>query len=583
LSRQADRSRAPSTLTTSYVRPVRSGDVIGHYRVERDLGAGAFATVWLATDQYLDDPVAIKILADNWARHDDVRRRFIDEAKIMRRIDHPRIVRVFAVDELPSGQPMFVMTYADRGTLSDRIKDRRAQARRFGGDEVAALMVELATCLAVVHDFGIVHRDLKPSNVLFRSPRRHELDSVDGDVMLLGDFGLAKDTVAHSGFTLAAGTPAYMPPEQARATSELDHRADLYSATAIMFELLTGAAPFDASTLSDVKRTRAERVAVIGEHRADLPAGWQELIDVGLAPDPNERFQSADELAEAVAALSTQPVVTTPSFVAPAPAARLAGLRAQADDVLRRFGVGRSASIDERLRAGPSLAVVGSPADLEATRSILGDEAIAIVQLAPGDVRLGAVEVIVLGQAVATDDVADVVGESPAGPIAIVTGGDEDVDVALTHVVDVVMRRADVIAASAAIAQLDDDVRRAASAAMSASWMNIRERVEALRFDAPALAELDALRAETAGRIALPPTRRQAMRRILFEVDIADRLGLSPDASDTELLDAALTQLGEWRGYQDSGQVPFTSRTAVETVVRCLERIWSVQSGYSTS
>jgi hypothetical protein len=164
-----------------------------------------------------------------------------------------------------------------------------------------------------------------------------------------------------------------------------------------------------------------------------------------------------------------------------------------------------------------------------------------------------------------------------------VTGGDEDVDVALTHVVDVVMRRADVIAASAAIAQLDDDVRRAASAAMSASWMNIRERVEALRFDAPALAELDALRAETAGRIALPPTRRQAMRRILFEVDIADRLGLSPDASDTELLDAALTQLGEWRGYQDSGQVPFTSRTAVETVVRCLERIWSVQSGYSTS
>ena len=199
----------------------------------------------------------------------------------MRRIDHARIVRVFAVDELPSGQPMFVMSYADRGTLGERVADRRAEARRFDTDEIAVIVAELCECLTIVHDFGIVHRDLKPSNVLFRSPRRHDPpSSLRDETMLLGDFGLAKDTIARSGFTLAAGTPAYMPPEQARTTSELDHRADLYAATAILFELITGTPPFqrgdaerrvaDARRAAGPARRTARRAGgpLAGDHRS---------------------------------------------------------------------------------------------------------------------------------------------------------------------------------------------------------------------------------------------------------------------------------------------------------------------------
>ena len=96
---------------------------IGKYLARRALGAGSFATVWLAYDELLDAEVAVKVLADNWAQHPDVRRRFIDEAKLLRRIDHERIVRVHEVDELPDGRPYFVMTWADRGTLHDRLRE----------------------------------------------------------------------------------------------------------------------------------------------------------------------------------------------------------------------------------------------------------------------------------------------------------------------------------------------------------------------------------------------------------------------------------------------------------------------------
>jgi hypothetical protein len=194
----------------------------------------------------------------------------------------------------------------------------------------------------------------------------------------------------------------------------------------------------------------------------------------------------------------------------------------------------------------------------------------------------------VLGGGVDRSRLADVLRDARAGPIAIVELDEPADDPArdwrseLVHVCDVVDRRADVIRASAALAQLDDDVRQAGSMALSQSWMRVREQVETLRIDAPAFDELAALRAEVAGRVMLPAARSASLRRILFEVDTAERLGLDPDAGDADLLAAAVEQLAEWRAHQDSGRVPFTSRTAFEAVVRCLERIWAGLSGYQT-
>ena len=127
---------------------------IGKYLARRALGAGSFATVWLADDELLDAQVAVKVLADNWARHPDVRRRFIEEAKLLRRIDHERVVRVHDVDELPDGRPYFVMTWADRGTLQERLTHAPGGQRRLGIDEAVAVAIEICECLAVVHDFG---------------------------------------------------------------------------------------------------------------------------------------------------------------------------------------------------------------------------------------------------------------------------------------------------------------------------------------------------------------------------------------------------------------------------------------------
>ncbi len=575
------RSSDPSSAAT--VDTVQAGDVIDHYRLIRDLGAGAFATVWLARDEFLDDDVAIKVLADNWARNDDVRRRFVDEAKILRRIDHERIVRVFALTELRGGQPAFVMTYADRGTLADRIHERRSQARRFGLDEVAALGVELATCLAVVHDFGVVHRDVKPSNVLFRTARRDDPTRRDSDAMVLADFGLAKDTVAASGFTMAAGTPAYMPPEQAHTSSELDHRADIYAATAILFELLTGAAPFNASSLSGVGRSRSGGTQRLDELRTDIPPVWQRVIDRGLAPHPSDRFDSASDFAEAItaAARASGVFVVEPSRIATAND-QLTGVRRRVDDIIRRFDAERSAGVDRRLRGACTIGVVGSDHELAQIGQSARLIGLDVIRLAIDDVRVGDCDLVVLGAGHDTPEhrraLTELLAESPAGPLAVVSAA-ETADV--ERLLSLVSRRADMIRASAALAILDATVQRAGSVALSDSWVRVGDLVESVRFDLPAFGDLAALRSETAGRILLPLSMRTELHTLLMEVDATARLGLASDADESIQLDAAITTLSRWREFQDSGRVPFTSRDAVETVVRSIERLWAMLVGHS--
>src|SRR5579871_4133367 len=108
-----------------------SSHYLGRYRAERVVGAGAFATVWLAHDETLAAPVAIKVLADNWAHDSEIRERFLEEARILWRADSQHIVRIHNVDELPDGRPYFVMDYADRGTLAERMAARVASGERW--------------------------------------------------------------------------------------------------------------------------------------------------------------------------------------------------------------------------------------------------------------------------------------------------------------------------------------------------------------------------------------------------------------------------------------------------------------------
>src|ERR1700726_748470 len=138
---------------------------LGRYRAERVVGTGAFATVWLAHDETLGAPVAIKVLAENWAHDPEVRERFLEEARILWRADSGHIVRIHNVDELPDGRPYFVMDYADRGTLHQRMRDRIQAGGRYTTDEAIALSLAIADGLRVAHALGIFHRDLKPANI----------------------------------------------------------------------------------------------------------------------------------------------------------------------------------------------------------------------------------------------------------------------------------------------------------------------------------------------------------------------------------------------------------------------------------
>ncbi|MET8150175.1 serine/threonine-protein kinase [Actinoplanes sp. NPDC049668] len=200
---------------------------IGAYRIERLLGAGSFAIVWLGHDPALDARVAIKVLADNWAHDLRVRERFQQEARLLWRLADERVVRVYAIGELPDGRPYSVMEFAEGGSLRDRLEEGELPP-----GEALRVLREIAAGVAVLHRHRIVHRDLTPGNVLFSAER-----------VLIADLGLAKALAAASGLTARAGTPGYMAPEQDDPLSAVDTSADVYGLGRLGIRLLGPGVP----------------------------------------------------------------------------------------------------------------------------------------------------------------------------------------------------------------------------------------------------------------------------------------------------------------------------------------------------
>jgi tRNA A-37 threonylcarbamoyl transferase component Bud32 len=235
---------------------------IGAYRIERLLGTGSFATVWLGHDPALGARVAIKVLAENWSHDLRVRERFQQEARLLWRLADDRVVRVHAVGELPDGRPYSVMDFADGGSLRDRLDGGRlplAVALR--------LLGEIAAGVAVLHRQRIVHRDLTPGNILFRH------DPPGPDRVLIADLGLAKALAAASGLTARAGTPGYMAPEQDDPLATVDTTADVYGLGRLGLRLLA-----------------AERV----------PDGVAAVLRRATAHDPRDRYPDASAFAAAL-------------------------------------------------------------------------------------------------------------------------------------------------------------------------------------------------------------------------------------------------------------------------------------------
>ncbi|MGX6604986.1 serine/threonine-protein kinase [Micromonosporaceae bacterium Da 78-11] len=269
---------------------------IGRYRIRRCLGSGAFATVWLADDDELRTSVAVKVLAENWAHQIDVRTRFTEEGRILRRAESDRLIRVLDVGELADGRPYLVMTYASGGTLAERLENGAMPV-----PEALSTAAEIARGVSVLHDLGVIHRDLKPSNVLFTGPPTEER-------VLVGDLGLAKALAHGSGFTIIAGSPGYMAPEQARPGDGLDARADVYALGALAYHMLTGRPPYLPGSVQAVAAAAATAVVRPSKARSGVPLSVDKVVLRALNPEPARRWPSAAAFADALdAAAAARP------------------------------------------------------------------------------------------------------------------------------------------------------------------------------------------------------------------------------------------------------------------------------------
>jgi hypothetical protein len=270
----------------------------GRYRVERELGEGGMATVWLAHDTKHDRPVAIKIL------HRDLSvslgaERFLREIRIVAQLQHPHVVGLIDSGEA-DGMLYYVMPYV----AGESLRTRLAREGELAIEEAVWILREVADALAYAHDKGIVHRDIKPENVLFAA--RHAM---------VTDFGIARavsEAAVGSPITatgIAVGSPAYMAPEQASSDPQMDHRADLYAFGLVAYELLTGNPPFSAPTavqLVSAHLTRIpERPSAL---RPSVPEALDALVMKCLEKRPADRFQTAHEIVRKLDALLSGPL-----------------------------------------------------------------------------------------------------------------------------------------------------------------------------------------------------------------------------------------------------------------------------------
>jgi len=269
------------------------------YTVERELGHGGMATVYLARDRRHDRDVAVKVL--DQAITSGGAERFLREIRIAAKLTHPHVLGVHDSGET-GGLLYYVMPYVDGETLRQRLTREGALPI---GDSVR-LMRELADAVAYAHTRGVMHRDLKPENVLLSAGHA-----------VVADFGIAKalavatqdGSAPVAGLTstgMAVGTPAYMAPEQVVGDATMDHRADLYSLGVISYEMLTGNHPFAGRTAQSLATAHlTEAPAPLAERCKDVPPALAAIVMRLLAKDPAARPQRADEVVRALDGIAT--------------------------------------------------------------------------------------------------------------------------------------------------------------------------------------------------------------------------------------------------------------------------------------
>jgi serine/threonine protein kinase len=264
---------------------------MGRFKLVALVARGGMGSIYRATDSLTGETLALKLLHTETP---DALQRFSREAHVLASLRHPGIVSYIAHGSTPDGRPFLGMEWLEGEDLA-----RRLARQHLSLEESLALLRNAAQALAVAHQHGVIHRDLKPSNLFLRGGRVE-------DVVLL-DFGLARHqerSLALTGSQMVLGTPGYMAPEQVSAQSELTPSADLFSLGCVLYECLTGRAPFSAPHfVAALAKILFTEPAPLRSLRPELPVALEELLQRMLAKAPERRFPDASSLLAALAPL----------------------------------------------------------------------------------------------------------------------------------------------------------------------------------------------------------------------------------------------------------------------------------------
>ncbi len=258
------------------------------YDLREEVGRGGMGVVYRAWDKELERPVAIKFLPEELASHPAALKMFRQEARSAAAMNHPNIVHLYDVAVI-GAQPCIVMEYVQGRTVRELMRlPNSSQKQPLRPLRVAEIAREICHALAFAHTQNVVHRDIKPSNMLIAQ---------DGKAKLM-DFGISRAVEAGGeGLNKAKGTPQYMAPEQILG-SELDGRADLYALGISMFEMATGRRPFGGEDIVD-QQLHMELPDPL-QHQPELPEVIAQVIRTACEKEPDRRFESANDMAEAL-------------------------------------------------------------------------------------------------------------------------------------------------------------------------------------------------------------------------------------------------------------------------------------------
>ena len=283
----------------------KSTQRIQGYRIIRKLGAGAMATVFLAQQESLDRPVAIKVLPKKFSENKEFLERFYKEGRAAAKLNDANIVQAYDVGQ--SGEyHYFVMEYVDGDTVYEQIVEKKKHSEK----EAIPIIRQVALALKHAHKVGFIHRDIKPKNIMIAK---------NGDVKL-ADLGLARalddQVAAEAEAGRAYGTPYYISPEQIRGKKNITPAADIYGLGATLYHMVTGKVPFSGKNPSDVMHRHLKQDLVPPDHiNTSLSPGFSQIVEMMMAKEVSQRYQNASDLIEDLDAVAAG---NSPQYAQPA-------------------------------------------------------------------------------------------------------------------------------------------------------------------------------------------------------------------------------------------------------------------------